>query len=422
MTSAYGIDFGTSNSSIGVCDRDGPRLIEIQKDATSVPTALFFNFDDDMTVFGQEALDQYFAREPGRYLRAIKSMLGTSLFEEKTQVKTKRYDFGEIIASFLRFLRTAAAEGREALPCSVVLGRPAFFVDDDSEADAMAEAQLETAAKAAGFETVSFQFEPIAAALDYEQSVNAEEIAFVADIGGGTSDFSVVRVSPERAQSNDRRRDILGYGGVHIGGTDFDRQLALTSVMPELGLNSRLRQKGMDAPSWYFYDLATWQRIGFLYEPKVLSEVRSVLRDSAEPDKIKLLLRILEQRQGHDLLASIENAKIGLSHADTAVLALSDILSDLELEVTRKDLFSAIAENLQRIQTRISDVLAEAGLQPAQVSAVFLTGGTTRMPSVRDAITTALPGARVIEGNAFGSVATGLALDAARQFGPSFET
>ncbi|MEM7748601.1 MAG: Hsp70 family protein [Pseudomonadota bacterium] len=422
MTSAYGIDFGTSNSSIGVCDRDGPRLIEIQKDATSVPTALFFNFDDDMTVFGQEALDQYFAREPGRYLRAIKSVLGTSLFEEKTQVKTKRYDFGEIIASFLRFLRTAAAEGREAIPSSVVLGRPAFFVDDDSEADAMAEAQLETAAKAAGFETVSFQFEPIAAALDYEQSVNAEEIAFVADIGGGTSDFSVVRVSPERAQSNDRRRDILGYGGVHIGGTDFDRQLALTSVMPELGLNSRLRQKGMDAPSWYFYDLATWQRIGFLYEPKVLSEVRSVLRDSAEPDKIKLLLRILEQRQGHDLLASIENAKISLSHADTAALALRDILSDLELEVTRKDLFSAIAENLRRIQTRISDVLAEAGLQPAQVSAVFLTGGTTRMPSVRDAITTALPGARVIEGNAFGSVATGLALDAARQFGPSFET
>ncbi|MEM6496059.1 MAG: Hsp70 family protein [Pseudomonadota bacterium] len=417
MTSAYGIDFGTSNSSIGVCDRNGPRLIEIQKEATSVPTALFFNFDDDMTAYGQEALDQYFAREPGRYLRAIKSVLGTKLFEEKTQIKTKRYDFGEIIASFLRFLRTAAAEGREVLPSSVVLGRPAFFVDDDSQADAMAEAQLESAAKAAGFETVSFQFEPIAAALDYEQSVRTEEIAFVADIGGGTSDFSVVRVSPERARSNDRRQDILGYGGVHIGGTDFDRQLALKSVMPELGLNSRLRQKGMDAPSWYFYDLATWQRIGFLYETRVLSEVRSVLRDSAEPDKIKLLLGILEQRRGHDLLASIERAKINLSGADTTALALGDILGGLALEVTRIDLLAAIADNLHRIQTRIGNVLAEAGLQPAQVSAVFLTGGTTRMPSVRSAIAAALPGARIVEGNAFGSVATGLALDAARRFG-----
>ena len=417
MTSAYGIDFGTSNSSIGVCDHTGPRLIPIQKGATSVPTALFFNFDDDATVYGQEALEQYFAREPGRYLRAIKSVLGTRLFEEVTQVKTKRYDFGEIIASFLRFLRTAAAEGDDILPSSVVLGRPAFFVDDNDDADRMAEEQLESAARSAGFETISFQYEPIAAALDYEQSVSREEIAFVADIGGGTSDFSAVRVSPERARSNDRKQDILGYGGVHIGGTDFDRQLALSNIMPELGLNSRLRQKGMDAPSWYFYDLATWQRIGFLYEPRVLTEVRSVLRDSAEPIKIKRLLRILEERQGHDLLAGIEAAKIDLSHRDSATLPLSEILDDLVFELTRQDLSAAIADNLKRIQSRIADVLAMAGLQPGQVSAVFLTGGTTRMPSVREAISEALPGARIIEGNAFGSVATGLALDAARQFG-----
>ena len=417
MTSAYGIDFGTLNSSIGVCDHTGPRLIPIQKGATSVPTALFFNFDDDATVYGQEALEQYFAREPGRYLRAIKSVLGTRLFEEVTQVKTKRYDFGEIIASFLRFLRTAAAEGDDILPSSVVLGRPAFFVDDNDDADRMAEEQLESAARSAGFETISFQYEPIAAALDYEQSVSGEEIAFVADIGGGTSDFSAVRVSPERARSKDRKQDILGYGGVHIGGTDFDRQLALSNIMPELGLNSRLRQKGMDAPSWYFYDLATWQRIGFLYEPRVLTEVRSVLRDSAEPIKIKRLLRILEERQGHDLLAGIEAAKIDLSHRDSATLPLSEILDDLVFELTRQDLSAAIADNLKRIQSRIADVLAMAGLQPGQVSAVFLTGGTTRIPSVREAISQALPGAQIIEGNAFGSVATGLALDAARQFG-----
>ena len=144
----------------------------------------------------------------------------------RTQVKLKRYAFGEIIAAFLQFLRTAAGESLGAPPTSVVLGRPAFFVDDDPEADAAAQRQLEAAARAAGFERIAFQFEPIAAALDYEQSVNAEEIALVADIGGGTSDFSVVRVSPERARSSDRRQDILGFTGVHIGGTDFDRQLA----------------------------------------------------------------------------------------------------------------------------------------------------------------------------------------------------
>jgi hypothetical chaperone protein len=416
VTPTCGIDFGTSNSSIGVCDAGAPRLLPIQRGATSVPTALFFSFDDDSTSFGHEALDRYFAREPGRYLRAIKSVLGTRLFEETTQAKLKRYAFGEIIAMFLRFLRIAAGESFGAPPTSVVLGRPVFFVDDDPEADAAAERQLEAAARAAGFERIAFQFEPIAAALDYEQSVETEEIALVADIGGGTSDFSVVRVSPERARSSDRRQDILGFTGVHIGGTDFDRQLALASVMPALGLRSPLRRKALDAPSWYFHDLATWHRINFLYDPKVLTEVRGVLRDSARPEKIRRLLRVLEQHKGHELLAGVESARIELSRVDLARLNLDESVTDLALEVTRAELEAAIADSLQRIRSRIDEVLRMAGLTPDSVSAVFLTGGVTRMPSVRQSIAAAAPTARLIAGDAFGSVATGLALDAAKRF------
>ena len=415
MTSACGIDFGTSNSSVGVCDAQGPRLLPVQRGATSVPTAVFFSFDDNSTTFGNEALDRYFAREPGRYLRAIKSVLGAKLFEEGTQVKQKRYSFSEIIAAFLRFLRMAAGEDLGAPPTSVVIGRPAFFVDDDPAADAMAERQLEAAARAAGFESIAFQFEPIAAALDYEQSVDAEEIALVADIGGGTSDFSVVRVSPDRARSSDRRKDILGFTGVHIGGTDFDRQLALARVMPALGLGSALRHKGLNAPSWYFHDLATWHRINVLYGPKVLTEVRGVLRDSVEPEKIKRLLRVLQQHKGHELLAGVEAAKIELSHTDLA--ALDPDAAAISLEVTRAELEAAVADSLQRLRSRIDDVLRMAGLTPDSISAVFLTGGATRMPSVRKCIAAAVPAAELIAGDAFGSVATGLALDAGKRFG-----
>ncbi len=417
MTLACGLDFGTSNSSIGVCDAAGPRLLPIQRGATSVPTALFFSFEDDSTTFGHEALERYFAREPGRYLRAIKSVLGTGLFEETTQVRQRQHTFGDIIAAFLRFLRTGAGETLGAPPTSVVLGRPAFFVDDDPEADAAAERQLEAAARAAGFERIAFQFEPIAAALDYEQSVATEEIALVADIGGGTSDFSVVRVSPQHARSSDRREDILGFTGVHIGGTDFDKQLGLARVMPALGLRSSLRRKGLEAPSWYFSDLATWHRINFLYEPRVLTEIRGVLRDSAEPEKIKRLLRVLEQRKGHELLACVEAAKIELSRADHATLNLDESVAGLALEINRAELEAAVADSLRRIRSRIDDVLRMAGLTPEQVSAVFLTGGVTRMPSVRASIAAAVPAARLIAGDAFGSVATGLALDAARRFG-----
>jgi hypothetical chaperone protein len=313
-------------------------------------------------------------------------------------------------------MRSAAGQNLGAPPTSVVLGRPAFFVDDDPRADAAAERQLEAAARVAGFERIAFQFEPIAAALDYEQSVNAEEVALVADIGGGTSDFSVVRVSPERARSSDRRQDILGFTGVHIGGTDFDRQLGLARVMPALGLRSPLRRRGLDAPSWYFFDLATWHRIGFLYDPKVLTEVRGVLREAQEPEKIERLLRVLEQRKGHELLAAVEAAKIELSHADRATLDLDNSMADISVEISRAELETAVADSLQRIRSRIGDVLRMAGLTPDQVSAAFLTGGATRMPSVRNCIAAAVPTARLIEGDALGSVATGLALDAAKRF------
>jgi hypothetical chaperone protein len=408
MTLACGIDFGTSNSSVGMCAANGPYLLELQRGATSVPTALFFAADGSPAAYGRDALERYFEREPGRYLRAIKSVLGTSLFDETTQVGRKRYGFGEIVAAFLRFLRTTAGE-----PTSVVLGRPAFFVDDDPAADAAAQRQLEDAARVAGFSNIAFQFEPIAAALDYEQSVRGEEIALVADIGGGTSDFSVVRVSPDRAKTRDRQGDILGFTGVHVGGTDFDRQLSLARVMPELGLGSPMLRADLAAPSWYFFDLATWHRINFLYEPRVLAEIRGVLRESAAPGKIERLLAVLEQRRGHELLASVETAKIALSNAPRTDVALD---AGIAVEILRADLDGAVADNLARIQARIGDVLRLAGLAPAAISAVFLTGGATRMPAVRDAIAAAMPNARLVAGDAFGSVATGLALDAAKRF------
>src|SRR5262245_8354615 len=186
--------------------------------------------------------------------------------------------------------------------------------------------------------------------------------------------------------------------------------------MPALGLRSPLRRKGLDAPLWYFYDLATWHRINFLYDPKVLTEVRGVLRDSAEPEKIERLLRVLEQRKGHELPASVESAKIELSRADFATLNLDHSVADISLKITRPELEAAVADGLQRIRSRIDDVLRMAALTPDSVSAVFLTGGATRMPSVQKSIAAAVPTARLIAGNVFGSVATGLALDAAKRF------
>jgi hypothetical chaperone protein len=192
--------------------------------------------------------------------------------------------------------------------------------------------------------------------------------------------------------------------------------LGMATVMPALGLRSPLLRKGLDAPSWYFFDLATWHRIGFLYDHKVLTEVRAVLRESAEPEKIERLLRVLEHRKGHELLAGVETAKIALSSANVTTFDFDKGVADISLNIARADLEAAVADSLERIRSRIESVLGMAGLKPESISAVFVTGGAAMMPSVRKAIAAAVPTARLIAGDAFGSVATGLALDAAKRF------
>ena len=204
---------------------------------------------------------------------------------------------------------------------------------------------------------------------------------------------------------------------MHIGGTDFDRLLSIATLMPFLGLNSRLKTKGMNAPSWYFSDLSTWHRINFLYDSRVLTEIRGVRRDSAEPEKIERLLRVLEQRLGHDLLGRVEKAKIELSDAAVTRIALADLAENLALEIKRERFEAAIADNLARIEGRVLDVLRLAGLRVGDVRTVFLTGGTSGVPAVRAAIARAVPAAKMVTGDAFGSVATGLAIDAQRKFG-----
>jgi len=417
MPCPCGIDFGTSNSSVGIV-RDGKAvLMPLQDGATAVPTALFFSFEDDTTTFGRDAMARYRSSESGRLLRSIKTLLGTSLFDEMTQVRRRRYHFSEIVASFLGFLRTSAGANPDEPLDQVVLGRPAFFVDNNDAADRTAEAQLEAAARAAGFRSIAFQFEPIAAALDYEQTTSREELALVADIGGGTSDFSLVRVGPDRARKADRRDDVLGYNGVRVGGTDFDRQLSLATLMPFLGRNSRLKSKGLEVPSWYYADLGTWHRVNGLYERKVVTEIRGLLREATEPEKIERLLGVLEQRKGHDLLARVEAAKIDLSAGPQTRINLSDVIDTLNLEVQRTDFVTSISDGLARIENRVAALLKDCGVAAADVGTVFITGGSSGIPAVREAITGGLPGTRVITGDAFGSVATGLALDAARRFG-----
>ncbi|MDP3896899.1 MAG: Hsp70 family protein, partial [Mesorhizobium sp.] len=271
-----GIDFGTSNSTVGIAEDGRARLVALEGEHVTMPSAVFFNFEDDRTYFGRRAIEDYTLNSEGRLLRALKSVLGTALIHEKTRIKARSMMFSDIIGTFVGHLKTRldAATGGDTE--SVVLGRPVHFVDGDEVADRAAEGELEKAARAQGFRHIAFQFEPIAAALDYEQGVSREELALIVDIGGGTSDFSIVRVSPEGARRADRKGDVLANTGVHVGGTDFDRLLSVAQVMPQLGHGTPTKDGKRNLPVSYFFDLATWQRINSLYTNRAMVDLRQI--------------------------------------------------------------------------------------------------------------------------------------------------
>jgi hypothetical chaperone protein len=412
-----GVDFGTTNSTVGLCAAGGaPYLIPVEGNDVTIPSAMFFSLEDGSVHFGRSAVHEYMDGAEGRFMRALKSILGTSLMKETTQVGRDRMTFQGLIGRFLRNLRKQLEAHHGSVPESVVLGRSVFFIDGDEAADRTAQDQLEAAAREEGFRHIEFQFEPVAAALNFERELNDEVLALIVDIGGGTSDFSVLRLSPERAQSIDRRDDILSTSGVHVGGTDFDRQLNIARVMPHFGLGSSTRDGKRQLPVWYFNDMATWHKINLLYTPKIVRDIHSLQREAAEPEKLDRYMHLLENRSGHRLAAQVEKAKIELSDAEEAAVLLKEPGLYLEVPVTRGEFETASDDLVRKIRGAIEEALVAAGVTAEQIDTVVMTGGGAQVPLVRRASTEGFPHARVVNTDRYGAVGLGLALDAARRF------
>ncbi len=413
MTAFCGIDFGTSNSTVSLAGPTGPaRLIALEGGHLTLPSAVFWPEDGALS-FGRAAIADYVEGEEGRLMRGLKSTLGLGLIDERTAIGGRGVTFREVLSRFIGHLR-ACLDAQATEVTKVVLGRPVHFVDDDPAADAAAEAALAAIARAVGFTEIAFQFEPIAAALRYEEGIAAEKLVLIVDIGGGTSDVSLVRVSPERARAADRSADILGNGGIRLGGTDFDRSLSLAEVMPHLGHGSSLSAGKTLIPNHYFLDLATWHRINSLYAPRKVAEVRSLLPDADRPDLVERLVRVVETRAGHALAMEVEAAKIALSGAEAARLMLKPICGGPNPMAARTRFEAVLQPGLARIAALMDEVLAQAGTR--QPGTVFLTGGSSDLPALRAMVAGLLPGVAIATGDMLGSVGAGLALEARRRF------
>jgi hypothetical chaperone protein len=414
---ACGLDFGTSNSAVGVI-RDGMvTMAEVEDDRTLIPSALFF---DDETrgsiLFGDTAIEAYIGQTEGRLMRALKSILGTSLIDETTTAGRRNLRFTEIIEIFVRHLKAKAetflGQGIEA----VVHGRPVRFIDDDDAADGKAQKTLEDIAHRVGFKDVSFVYEPIAAAYDYERTATREEVVLIADIGGGTSDFTIIRIGPDRHRRPDRADDILANAGVHIGGTDFDSLFSLTAVMPILGLGSFLVEKNLPMPRAPYDLLSTWAKINFSYTPRNERMIAELLAGAAEPRKLDRLQAVVRKRLGHRIAIAVEQAKIALSAEPKADIPLDFIDPRLHVPVTRPDFEWTVRDQSARLQDCAAGCVAQAGLTSGDIQTIFFTGGSSRIPAVRTAIARAAPDARIATGSDFLSVAAGLTLEARRRY------
>ena len=413
---ALGIDFGTSNSTVGWHRPGVESLIALEEGKITLPSVVFFNIEERRPVYGRLALHEYLEGYEGRLMRSLKSLLGSKLIKHDTSVLGSALPFKDLLGLFIGELkkRAEASAGRSFE--QVVLGRPVFFVDDDPAADQEAEDTLAEVARKIGFKDVSFQYEPIAAAFDYESGIAAEELVLIVDIGGGTSDFTLIRLSPERHRLDARQDDILATGGVHIGGTDFDKQLSLQGVMPLFGYGSRMKS-GALMPTSYHLNLATWHTINALYGQKsqlALSNMRYDIEDTLGIDR---LFNLIEQRAGHWLAMEVEASKIELTDRDSRSIDLGRVESGLVAQLSRALFEDAIDGLLQRVRGSVDELLVKAGVTAAQVDTVFFTGGSSGIPALRNSVAAMLPNARHVEGNIFGSIGSGLAIEARKRYG-----
>lgn len=415
-----GLDFGTSNSLCSIEGNDGhAHFVAVDHQHPDIPSAAFYPLDQlDRPIYGREAITAYVDGADGRLLRSFKRLLGTSYFGSGTMLtSSKKLKFQDVFVGFIRHLKRAAESQIQAELSHVVFGRPVKFSSQASE-NTSGEKDLAAVAALLGFQEVAFQYEPIAAAFAHEQRLSRECLAIVVDIGGGTSDFSVLRLGPDRVRRYDRSADILANAGRALGGTDFDSLLATSQVMTHLGYKTTYGAKNLAVPNWPYIAAADWNRIAIeLYLQKTYLAMKGVVIEAREPAKIKRFLRLIENRSAHHLLKEVEAAKIALSDHDSALIEPYFIEEDLQILVNRAEFEADLTHKLTDLQTTAQEALTDAGIASDQIDLVIMTGGASAVPVLQAAFMALFPHADLSDANRMGSVCEGLLYDARRKFG-----
>jgi hypothetical chaperone protein len=416
MKIAFGIDFGTTNSALSVY-RDG-RIEIIPVDSGEyggelMRSVLYFN-DENEIFAGHEAIRQYlWEGASGRFMQSIKTFLPNTSFVS-TEIFGRKYTIEDLVAIILRQIKE---RGERFVGCqvdTVVLGRPVYFSTDPLKHQAALQ-RLENAARKAGFRDVILQYEPVAAALAYEETMagDGEKTVFIGDFGGGTSDFSIIRVGGASSAGSERLKDVLSLGGLYIAGDRFDSQVMWDRVACYFGRDARYRSFGSDewlnVPKGLVYTLSQWHRIPLLRTRKNMELIRLIKSTADNRAAIQNLENIINDNYGFFLFQAIEKTKCDLTAGDDAVIEFTEKDLQISQPISRTEFEQLNRDNFDRIEACVDEVLKSAGLSAGQIDTVFLTGGTSRIPYIKRIFAERFGWDRLNFHNDFTSVVRGLA-------------
>jgi hypothetical chaperone protein len=421
-----GVDFGTTNSAVAVADASGvPHITQFPTahgPAPMFPSVLYFE-PKKSSAAGAAAIERYLASEhKGRFLQSLKAYLADRTFEG-TAIGTKHYTLEKLIALIVKHLSDQlgfASLSSGPSPRRIILGRPVHFSNPpDIELDTFATERLLTAIRLAGFEDIVFEYEPVAAAYAYEARLRRDERILIGDFGGGTSDFTIVSVGPGVRQRGRRSSDIIGTDGVPIAGDAFDKRIVRNLVAPRLGMGGEYLSppnKFLPVPSWPYERLERWHYLSFLKTPSTLEMLERIQRTASTPERLEAFLLLIKNGLGYQLHQAVQRAKFELSTATETEFSFASGPVSIRKTITRADFEKWIGEEITSMTECVDRLMAASGVSAGDIDRVFLTGGSSFVPAVRQIFTDRFGNEKVTGGEELTSVATGLALRAREQW------
>lgn len=409
----YGIDFGTTNSALSIYDEEKKEIIA----SIIIPSLIYFpqvqpagetlNY-----VVGEGAIDAYLNDGmKGRFIKSIKQILSRSSFIE-TRIHNKRYNASDLVALILKDLKAKADEIIGYDCQKAIIGRPVFFDDDSSIKDTLAQTRLKKAAEIAGFLDVRFQFEPIGAAFAYEKTIPKKEKVLVADLGGGTTDFTYLILDPAKVGSIDRKNDMMASGGIYIGGDSFDSAFMWEKGTPYFGKHTLYEAtpgKILNVPISLFANICTWDKMNFFNSLRIKNDIQDYYHYSKKDLKFKNLITLLDNNLGYSVFQSIEKTKITLSDEQVSSFTYSNMDIEIDEEISRAQYDAIIEKDIRKINAYLDEFMLKNNIKVEDIDSLFLTGGTSLVGGIKNLFKTKFPHIPVNSGDNFTSVANGLA-------------